>query len=75
MLKSEKKASMKHLSWLLMGFGQSKFCYEVVVYICSMKILVQHNAVQVISLGLEGLGKGLREQRSRLWRYNIKADI
>ena len=38
-LKLEKKASMKRLFWLLMGFGKNKSCYEVIAYVCSGKIV------------------------------------
>ena len=37
-LKLEKKASMKRLSWLLMGFD-NKSCYEVIAYVCCGKIV------------------------------------
>ena len=37
-LKLEKKAFMKCLSWLLIGFGKLKVVYEVIAYICSEKI-------------------------------------
>ena len=36
-LKNEKKASMKHLCWLLMGYTS---CYEVIAYICSVKMVL-----------------------------------
>ena len=35
-LKLEKKASMKHLSWVL---ASNKLCYEVITYVCSGKII------------------------------------
>ena len=42
------------------------------VYICSVKMVLRQ---QCSSSGSEGLGKGLGEQCSPLWRYNIKADV
>ena len=42
-LKYAKKASMKHLCWLLMCFGK---CYEVIAYICGVKMVLrqQHSS-------------------------------
>ena len=49
-LKHEKKAPMNHLYWLLMGFGKSYSCYEVIheiAYIFSVKMALLRHAAQL----------------------------
>ena len=45
-LKHEKKSSMKHLRWLLMGLATYNLCYEVIAYICGVKTVLhwQHSS-------------------------------
>ena len=80
-LKLEKKASMKHVSWLLISFGSYKSYYEVIAYIVVCILYSVYSAVQAISVGVRRPWQRTRRAAltsSAIWyksRYNTSQFI
>ena len=73
-LKLEKKASMKRLSWLLMGWvlASNKSCYEVKLTFVVGRSSRVDSAVQSISAGVRRPGQRARRAALTSWAiYNV----